>query len=420
MGNVSTTVRVLAAVPALMGAALLATVLSGFAHVRTVRATLLRGQADLILDQARRGVPSESEWGEGAAVPLSAELQESGVLCLAVFGESMTPVVVAGDCGSPDELREALLTTGRGEVVDLGSRVRTVRRRPPGRGGRGPTVEQLAAAGVRPPPPILVEFEPRQTANLEASARRTLVIGGAAALALFLAGIVVWRLTVRAEGLQEQHERQRRLAALGEMAAVLSHEIRNPLATIKGQAQLLAERLDPETREGEKAARLVKESLRLERLTDDLLSMVRAQSVDRTVTDPAVLLREAAASLPESTVDLELDEAPESWPLDPDRIHRVLVNLLRNAVQASPGDRPPVARAHQEGADLVYEIRDFGEGVPEGEGERIFEPFHTTRVTGTGLGLAVARRIAELHGGSVAAANHPEGGAVFRMRVPRG
>ena len=205
-----------------------------------------------------------------------------------------------------------------------------------------------------------------------------------------------------------------------EMVLRLAHEIRNPLATIKGQAQLLAGRLDPGTRGGEKAARLVKESLRLERLTDDLLSMVRAQSVDRAPADPAALLREAAASLPESTVDLELDEAPRSWPLDPDRIHRVLVNLLRNAVQASPADRPPVARVRQEGADLVYEIRDFGEGVPEGEADRIFEPFHTTRVTGTGLGLAVARRIAELHGGGVTAANHPEGGAVFRMRVPRG
>ena len=419
MNDVSTTARLLAAVPVLMGAALLATVLSGFAQIRTVRATLLRGQADLILDQVRRGVPSKNEWGGDAAVPLSAELQESGVLCLAVFGES-EPVVVAGDCGSPDELREALLATGHGEVVDLGSRVRTVRRRPPRPGGRGPTDEQLAAAGVRPPRPVLVEFEPRQTRELEASARRTLVIGGAGSLALFVAGIVVWRLTTRAERLQEQQERQRRLAALGEMAAVLSHEIRNPLATIKGQAQLLAERLDPQTREGEKAARLVKESLRLERLTDDLLSMVRAQSVERVPADPAALLREAAASLPESPVDLELEEAPETWPLDPDRIHRVLVNLLRNAVQASKGDHSPVARVCQEGADLVYEIRDFGEGVPEGEVDRIFEPFHTTRVTGTGLGLAVARRIAELHGGSVAATNDPEGGAVFRMRIPRG
>jgi two-component system sensor histidine kinase HydH len=409
MSNVSTTARLLAAVPILMGAALLATVLLGFAHVRTVRATLLRGQADLILDQARRGVPSEAERGGNAAVPLSAELQESGVLCLVVFGESLAPRVVAGDCGSPDELREALLATGHGEVVDLGSRVRTVRRRPPRRGGRGPTDEQLAAAGVRPPPPLLVEFEPRQTEGLEASARRTLVIGGAAALALFVAGIVVWRLTVRAERLQEQHERQRRLAALGEMAAVLSHEIRNPLAAIKGQAQLLAERLDPETRDGEKAARLVKESLRLERLTDD-----------RPRGAPAALLREAAASLDAPDLELEVEKAPESWPLDSDQIHQVLVNLLRNAVQASPADRPPVARVRQEGADLVYEIRDFGEGVPEGEADRIFEPFHTTRVTGTGLGLAVARRIAELHGGSVTAANHPEGGAVFRMRVPRG
>jgi two-component system sensor histidine kinase HydH len=73
----------------------------------------------------------------------------------------------------------------------------------------------------------------------------------------------------------------------------------------------------------------------------------------------------------------------------------------------------------QDGAELAYEVRDFGEGIPGGEEEQIFEPFHTTRVRGTGLGLAVARRIAEQHGGSVTAGNHPEGGAVFRLRIPR-
>jgi two-component system sensor histidine kinase HydH len=420
MGSVSTTVRLLAAVPILMGAALLATVLSGFSHVRTVRATLLRGQADLILEHVRRGGPRGAPWSEDAVTELHAQLEDSGVLCLAVFGESMASVSAAGDCGSPEELREALLASESGQVVDLGSRVRSVRRGPSRGSGRAPTAEQLAAAGVRPPPsPILVEFEPRETEDLETSARRTLAIGGAASLALFVTGTVLWRLTVRAERLQEQQERQRRLAALGEMAAVLSHEIRNPLATIKGQAQLLAERLDPETREGDKATRLVKESLRLERLTDDLLSMVRAQTVERISADPAALLREAAASLEEPNVSLELGEAPESWPLDPDRVHRVLVNLLRNAVQASPADRPPVACVRQEGADLVYEVRDFGEGIGGGEEEQIFEPFHTTRVTGTGLGLAVARRIAELHGGSVRAGNHHEGGAVFRLQIPR-
>ena len=421
MDRVSATARVLAVVPLLMGAALLATVLSGFAHVRTVRATLLRGQAELVLEQVRRGVPSGTGWSDGAAEQLLAQLQESGVLCVAAFDESTTPFAVAGDCGSPAQLREAMLATGPDEVVDLGSRVRCVRRRPSRRSTRGPSAEQLAAAGLRPPPPpLLVEFEPRQTAVLEASARRTLVIGGAASLALFVTGIVVWRLTMRAGRLQEQQERQRRLAALGEMAAVLAHEIRNPLAAIKGQAQLLAERLDPGTREGDRATRLVRESLRLERLTDDLLSMVRAQSVERVPSDPAAVLRDAAASLEGAQVQLELAQAPESWPLDPDRVHRVLVNLLRNAVQASPAGRPATALLRQEGNDLVFEVRDFGDGIPAGEEERIFEPFHTTRVRGTGLGLALARRIAELHGGSVIAGNHPKGGAVFRLRIPRG
>ena len=68
--------------------------------------------------------------------------------------------------------------------------------------------------------------------------------------------------------------------------------------------------------------------------------------------------------------------------------------------------------------DLVYEVRDHGEGLPPGDSERLFEPFFTTRARGTGLGLAVARRLAEAHGGTITAANHPLGGAVFTVRIP--
>ena len=97
----------------------------------------------------------------------------------------------------------------------------------------------------------------------------------------------------------------------------------------------------------------------------------------------------------------------------------VLVNLLRNAVQAAPQGPPPQALAALENGSLVFTIRDFGPGLPEGQEERIFDPFFTTRTTGTGLGLPVARRIVEMHGGHLHATNAPGGGALFRIELPR-
>src|SRR5262249_58072674 len=96
-----------------------------------------------------------------------------------------------------------------------------------------------------------------------------------------------------------------------------------------------------------------------------------------------------------------------------------VVNLRRNAVQASPPDHPPEARVALENGGLVFTVRDFGVGLPDGKAERIFDPFFTTRTSGTGLGLAVARRIAELHGGRIVAANGVGGGALFRVELPR-
>jgi len=97
----------------------------------------------------------------------------------------------------------------------------------------------------------------------------------------------------------------------------------------------------------------------------------------------------------------------------------VLENLIRNAVQASP-ERPPQARVFMENGTLVFTIRDFGPGLPQGDEDRIFDPFFTTRTQGTGLGLPLARRIVELHGGRIMAANAPDTGAIFRVELPSG
>jgi two-component system sensor histidine kinase HydH len=100
-------------------------------------------------------------------------------------------------------------------------------------------------------------------------------------------------------------------------------------------------------------------------------------------------------------------------------MEQVLINLLRNALQASPDGAEVDFTVAEERRALSFEVRDRGEGIVEAEAEQIFEPFQTNRVRGTGLGLAVAKRIVEGHGGRISASNHPDGGAVFRVLLPR-
>jgi two-component system sensor histidine kinase HydH len=277
--------------------------------------------------------------------------------------------------------------------------------------------------GARPPIQwsyLMTEYEPLLANDLRREAKRTLVVGAGAALGLLIAALVSLRVLRQRDALEVRLERDRRLTALGEMSAVLAHEIRNPLASLKGHAQLLLEALPEDGKEHKKADRVVREARRLEALSTDLLDFVRAGQVERRAVDPSALLIESVDAVDPSRLDVDLDAAPESWSLDPQKMQQVLVNLLDNALKASEGGKPPRATISVEEDRLTIEVRDFGEGLPPGEEERIFEPFHTRRARGTGLGLAVARRIVELHRGALVAKNHPEGGALFRLSIPRG
>jgi two-component system sensor histidine kinase HydH len=286
----------------------------------------------------------------------------------------------------------------------------TIQKPPPTESDAGPPPD-----GAKPP--LVFEFEPVLASQLTLRAKQTFFLSTGAALLLAIAAVILWRRASREEALAQRLAQSERLASLGTMSAVLAHEIKNPLAALKGNAQLVAESLGEETRTRGQAERVVEAAVRLQGLVQNLLDFARGGPIERRMTDPAELLFLAAEDAAPGA-KLELDEAPASWSLDAIRMRQVLENLLRNAVQAS-NNGVVTASVALSGDVLVYTVRDDGPGFPDGALESIFEPFFTTKTRGVGLGLAMARRVVTMHGGDITAKNRPEGGAELRVSIPR-
>ncbi len=399
-----------------LGVAVLATAWTSYRGVEEAAITLHRGQATgfrLSLRSIQRGAtepPSQEDLEE-----ILASQMDAGLRYLALVGADGEIMVEAGE---PEEGEAVLLSEdprGQETLQRLPTRIRMAYGVPRIEGApRQPTDPDRR----RSPPDLVLEFEPLLAETLSFQATRTLTSSALVAVVLVLAGLFFWSLSVRGEEARRQLEHQRRLGILGEMSAVLAHEIRNPLASLKGHAQLLAEKLPAESREGQKAERVVKEATRLESLTGNLLDFAGAGPLQPANTDVRKLIQEAVEAVGPAAFHLSLKDAPKSWKLDAARIQQALVNVFRNAVEASPGGRPVEVEVSARRRGLVIEVHDFGAGIDGGMEEEIFEPFVTSRTTGTGLGLAVARRIVRMHGGTIVGANHPDGGAVFTFTLP--
>lgn len=266
---------------------------------------------------------------------------------------------------------------------------------------------------------IVIEYEPLLALQIAADSRRAFALATIVTAVLLGVAFGYWRLSVRHEAAQLRMDQQKRLGMLGEMSAVLAHEIRNPLASLKGNAQLLAERLPEDGSDRRKADRIVTEAQRLEALTADLLDFSRSGPIDVQPASPADLLEASVQDVGAEGFTVRTGAAPDAWPLDSRRMQQALTNLLRNARQATAAGTRAEASVTQENGALVFTVRDHGAGIPAGQEKLIFSPFYTTRTSGTGLGLAVAQRVAEMHHGSITAANHPQGGAVFRIAIPK-
>lgn len=405
----------------LMGAALIATVWTTHRGVSDASETLERGQADVIQDAVRMHVaaldrlPTASDLEE-----ILAELEPDGLTYLAIYDRKGSVTAAAGDpVGNPTAI-ESSLTEGRVRApIAVGDRRRLLLRRALGRRGRKLAAEAGFVGANRDGRPglFVLEFEPRVAADLRSAAGQTLAIGALAAGGLLLIALALFRWILHREWLERRLEQERRLASLGQMSATLAHEIRNPLASLKGNAQLLARTLPEGERSRSKADRVVEEAIRLEALTNGLLEFARTGVIHREPTDPAALLRDAAASVGDGRVTVDTAGAPGTWSLDRERMRQVLTNLIDNAAQAA--ETPVEVRVGGERGQLVYVVRDHGAGIADEDLTHVFEPFFSRRVRGTGLGLAVARRLVELHGGTIEARNAPGGGAEFTVSLPR-
>ncbi len=223
---------------------------------------------------------------------------------------------------------------------------------------------------------------------------------------------------------QEELVARERLVALGEMSAVIAHEVRNPLGVIYNAVASLKRRTVGEDQR-DLLRILEEEAERLKRMVSDLLHFAhprRLSAVDvdaeRLVTSAADAAR-ASLGVPDEEVAITTTGAV-AVRCDDGLVRQALVNLLTNALQA-PGRRTPVVvTIRQDGPTAELTVADDGEGIPPSLREDVFRPFFTTRASGTGLGLAVVRKIVEAHGGTIALRETPGGGATFVLRLEAG
>ena len=241
-----------------------------------------------------------------------------------------------------------------------------------------------------------------------------------------LGRVVVFQDVTRLKRLELQEARNRRLVAMGEMAAGIAHEIRNPLGSLELFASHLVGELGASPHE-DLAAHILKGVQNLSRITGNLLLFARKAEPKLQPVDLADVLSEsllyARAALTAKSVKVSEEREPCAVQADPDLLRQVFLNLILNAVQAvSEGGRIQVscrADATESPPLALAKVSDDGPGVPTETRERIFDPFFTTRAAGMGLGLAIVQRIVSAHGGWVAVGTGSLGGAEFTVALPR-
>jgi len=229
--------------------------------------------------------------------------------------------------------------------------------------------------------------------------------------------------------LQQQILQSERLAVIGQMAAKVAHEIRNPLSSISLNAELLEEEIDSLSCENTDEARSLLQSMsreidRVTSLTDEYLQFSRLPQSQPVKGDLNDLIREFLELLSEEVKQKKIKVASQDinrkldCPFDRAQLRRVLVNIARNAIEAMPRGGTFTISTEKKERQAVIRIRDTGIGIPSEMREDIFNPFFTTKEFGTGLGLAISQQIILEHGGRIYCESQPGKGSTFTIELP--
>lgn len=227
----------------------------------------------------------------------------------------------------------------------------------------------------------------------------------------------------RREALQSQLAESERLAVIGRMAAGVAHEVRTPLGSIQGSAEILLEDFPEDHPKHPFFEILMQEIARLNHVVQDFLDLGRPMTVAPVELEAGPVVEDCFGSL-KSLSDqqgVKLYAATESGYTvfaDPARLHQALTNLVRNAIQVSPVGGCVRVAVNSNGKGVLIAVEDDGPGLPHGEEGRLFEPFFTRRKDGTGLGLALIKQIAQAHGGWAKGENRDGGGSRFSLWLP--
>ena len=241
--------------------------------------------------------------------------------------------------------------------------------------------------------------------------------------AAWILGLLVLRMQRHDLRQREQLAHQQHLAQIGQLGAILAHEVRTPLAGIKGFAQLLGEKLT-EARQQSYASRIIGESQRLETLVNDLLCFARQDSPPTGSSELTAVIQQTWEGLSAGNTANTYQLAETSHEImkigiPADQLSQILLNLFSNARQAMPDGGIIKLETTTTTDHVMLSISDNGPGFASNiDPERLFDPFYTTRPNGSGLGLAICRKLIESYGGMITACNRPSGGATFTLQLP--
>jgi len=247
----------------------------------------------------------------------------------------------------------------------------------------------------------------------------------------FAIAILIGALTDREFLIRRKHkeaelqiERSHKLSMVGQLAAGVAHEIKNPLASIKGAVEILVDKSTPTEDKQEFKEIVVKEIKRVDGTIGEFLDFARPKELRFDRVDIKALVhaasRQLQAQFEAGTIQIQVD-LPENIFVNGDyeKIHQVLLNLLLNAADASHRNGTIKVRLTKNGPEMaLLSVRDFGHGIDEQQLDKIFDPFFTTKSSGSGLGLAVVKSIVERHNGSIEISSRLNAGTDVIIKLP--